>query len=141
MQHTDTLVKVGLIKVFLLKLKSQIQVLTFILPLSISISSKPIFFPAKSKEMCSIQTVLCKNPLNPHLFRALLLLSHHFRVQTAQLSPLPALYCSYTVRTGESRRVHLFKNGFLQVLSLVMLILSHHRERTTGLPQVQVFSS
>lgn len=140
MQHTDTLVKVGLINVFLLKLKSQVQILTFILPLSISRTSQSLFFPAKSKEMCSIQTVLCKNPLNPHLFRALLL-SHHFTVQTAQLSPLPALYCSYTVRTGESKRVHLFKNGFLQVLSLVMLILSHRRERTTGLPQVQVFSS
>lgn len=38
--------------------------------------------------MSSIQSVLCKNPLNPHLFSELFLLSHHCTVQTVQSSHL-----------------------------------------------------
>lgn len=50
---------------------------------SVHVLDKSIpLFSAKSSEMCSIQSVLCENLLNPNLFRPLLLLSHHFTVPT-----------------------------------------------------------
>lgn len=85
--------------------------------------------------ICSIQTVLCKSPLNPHLFSELFLLSHHCTAQalTSAVSKGPQLFIppqteTLTAQEGAGE-AFVKRRCLLYVFGLLLLTISSSKGR------------